>query len=82
MRTIRHLFTTEKRIQPYKLYADEYYKSYWFNKEISDGIDLVAAIERISNNHAAFKLIHAGFLYYFYKLSKNTLRCLPQGWIA
>jgi dUTPase len=57
----------------HRLDPDECYKSYWLNEGISDGIDLVAASERISKKHAAINLIDAGFHYYLKEKIKQHI---------
>ena len=43
---------------------DDYYKNYYFNKKLSDGIELVALIEHISKKQAAELLMKAGLSSY------------------
>jgi hypothetical protein len=45
-------------------HKDEYYKNYYFPKNLCSGIELVAAIERTSNKRAAELLIKAGISSY------------------
>lgn len=45
-------------------YKDEYYKNYYFNKKLCDGIELVGVIERTSKKRAAELLMKAGLSSY------------------
>ena len=45
-------------------HKDEYYKDYYFNKKLCDGIELVAKIERTSKKQAAELLMKAGLSSY------------------
>jgi hypothetical protein len=45
-------------------HRDEYYKNYYFNQKLCEGIEIVAAIERISKKQAADLLMRAGFSSY------------------
>jgi hypothetical protein len=45
-------------------HKDEYYKDYYFNKKLSDGIKLVADIEQCSKKRAAELLMKAGLSSY------------------
>ncbi len=45
-------------------HKDEYYKNYYFNKKLCDGIEIVAAEERTSKKLAAELLMKAGISSY------------------
>ena len=55
-RSLVGLFVTKKTVNALKLYPNEYNKHYYFNKPLSDGIELVAAIERTTKKQAAQKV--------------------------
>jgi hypothetical protein len=54
------LFVTKKPNATFLNHKDEYYRAYWFNKKIADGITIVAATERTSLKQAAELLMKAG----------------------
>ena len=58
------LFGTNKSNVTFLNHKDEYYKAYWFNKKLCDGIEIVAAIERTSKKQAADILMRAGLSSY------------------
>ena len=58
------LFGANKRDSAHKLYPNRYYKSYYFEKPLCDGIELVAKIERKSKKDAAEMLMKAGLSSY------------------
>lgn len=45
-------------------HKDEYYKNYYFPKNLCDGVELIAAIERTSKKQAAELLMKAGISSY------------------
>ena len=62
--TIKRLFSTSKPNVTRLNRKDDYYRDYYFNKQLSDGIDLVAAIELTSKKRAAELIMTAGFSSY------------------
>ncbi len=63
-RSIMHLFSANKRNITFINHKDLYYKHYWLSKNLCDGIELVAAIERLSKKDAAEMLVKAGLSSY------------------
>jgi hypothetical protein len=63
-RTLIGLFVTKKPNATFLNHKDEYYKHYWFNKKLCDGITIVAAIERTNKKQAAELLMKAGLSSY------------------
>ena len=63
-RSIVGLFVTKKGNVTFLNHKDEYFKNYYFNKKLSDGIELVALIEHISKKQAAELLMKAGLSSY------------------
>jgi hypothetical protein len=57
----------------HKLYPDDYYIRYWFDKKTSEGIDLIAAIEQIPRRQVVPNLIEAGFRHYILEKTKQHL---------
>jgi hypothetical protein len=57
----------------HKLYPEEYYKGYWFDKKTSEGIELIAAIEQIPKRQAALNLVQEGFKYYMLQKFKQHI---------
>ena len=55
------LFGTKKSVNPRIRYPDAYYKQIFFDKQMFDGIALVAKIERTTKKKAARLLIERGF---------------------
>ncbi len=58
------LFVTKKPNMTFLNHKDEYYKAYWFNKKLCDGIEIVTAIKRTSKKQAAELLMKAGLSSY------------------
>jgi hypothetical protein len=58
------LFGANKTNVTFLNHKDEYYKAYWFNKKLCDGVELIAAIERITKKQAAELLMKAGLSSY------------------
>ena len=58
------LLTANKPIMTRLNHKDEYYKNYYFNQKLSNGIELVAKIERTSKKQAAELLMRAGLSSY------------------
>ena len=58
------LFGANKPNVTFLNHKDEYYKAYWLNKKLCDGIELVAKIERTSKKRAAELLMKAGLSSY------------------
>ncbi|MBN1368428.1 MAG: hypothetical protein JW967_10940 [Dehalococcoidales bacterium] len=73
-RSITRLFVTEKGVNPHKRYPDEYFKSYYFNKKLSDGIGLVARIEHTSKKQVAEHLMELGFRSYIGAMVKQHIQ--------
>ena len=63
-RSIVGLFVTKKTNITFLNHKELYYKHYWFPKNLCDGVDLVAAIERTSKKMAAQMLMERGFSSY------------------
>ena len=63
-RSLMRLFGTNKPNITRLNRKDDYYKNYYFNKKLSDGIELVALIEHISKKQAAELLMKAGLSSY------------------
>ena len=58
------LFTTKKANITMQNHRDEYYRNYFFNKSLSEGIAIVANIERCSKKDAAQLLMERGLSSY------------------
>jgi hypothetical protein len=58
------LFGASKTNVTFLNHRDEYYKAYWFNKKLCDGVELIAAIEHTSKKQAAELLMKAGLSSY------------------
>jgi len=58
------LFITKKGVNPHKWSPDAYHKHFYFNKQLCDGIELVAIIEQSSKKDAAELLMKAGLSSY------------------
>jgi hypothetical protein len=58
------LFATKKGNVTFLNHKDEYFKDYWFNKKLCDGVEIIAAVERISKKDAAELLMKAGISSY------------------
>ncbi len=58
--SIMGLFVTKKPNVTRLNHKDEYYKNYYFPKNLCDGVELIAAIERITKKQAAELLMKAG----------------------
>jgi predicted house-cleaning noncanonical NTP pyrophosphatase (MazG superfamily) len=63
-RSIMALFTPDKGVNPHTRYPDEYYGRVAFNKQMFDGIELIAKIERTTKKKAARLLLEEGFKNY------------------
>jgi len=63
-RSLMALFVTKKRTTTFITRKDEYYKNFWLNKKLCDGIKLVADIESRSKKAAAELLMKAGLSSY------------------
>ncbi len=62
--SIMGLFVTKKPNITRKNHPNLYYKNYYFPQNLCEGIELVAAFERISKKAAAQMIIEAGFSSY------------------
>jgi hypothetical protein len=62
--SIMALFGTNKTVNAHELYPDEYYKHYYFNEKMCNGIKFVADYERYSKKRAAEIIMQAGFSSY------------------
>jgi hypothetical protein len=58
------LFTANKPNMTRLNHKDEYYKNYYFNRKLCNGIRIVADIERTSKKQAAELLMRAGLSSY------------------
>jgi hypothetical protein len=63
-RTVMVLFITKKPNITFLNHKDEYYRDYYFNEKLSNGIELVAQIERVTKKQAAELLMKAGLSSY------------------
>ena len=63
-RSIMHLFSAKKSNITFINHKDLYFKHYWLSKNLCDGIEIVAAIERTSKKDAAEMLVKAGLSSY------------------
>jgi hypothetical protein len=63
-RSIMGLFVTKKPNVTSLNHKDEYYRNYYFPKNLCTGIDLVAKIERTNKKQAAELLMKAGLSSY------------------
>jgi len=59
--SLRRLFGVNKPNITRLHRKDDYYRDYYFNKQLSEGIEFIAKIERISKKQAAELLMKAGF---------------------
>ncbi len=64
IRSVMGLFVTKKPNVTFLNHKDEYFKNYFFNKKLCDGIELVAKIEGSSKKDAAELLMKAGLSSY------------------
>ena len=62
--SIKRLFGANKSNITRLNRKDDYFRDYYFNKQLSDGIELVAAIEHTSKKLAAESLMRAGLSSY------------------
>jgi hypothetical protein len=62
--SIMGLFVTKKRNTTFLNHKDEYHNHYWFNEKLCDGVEIIAAVERISKKDAAELLMKAGISSY------------------
>jgi hypothetical protein len=69
-RSARALLGLNKRNVTFLYHRDQYHKAYWLRNQLSDGVELVANIERISRKNAAEMLIEAGLGAYMAKQIK------------
>jgi hypothetical protein len=60
-RSIMSLFGTKKGVNPHTLYPDRYYRRVFLDKQMFDGIQLVARMEKLSDRKAARLLLEKGF---------------------
>ena len=63
-RSLMGLFVTKKGNVTFLNHKDEYFKNYYFNKKLCDGIKIVADIEDCSKKSAAELLMKAGLSSY------------------
>ena len=63
-RLLVSLFIGKKPNMTFLNRKDEYYKAYWVNKNMSNGIELVAKIEQLSKKDTAQYLLERGFSSY------------------
>ncbi|MBN1366527.1 MAG: hypothetical protein JW967_01190 [Dehalococcoidales bacterium] len=56
------------------MYPNEYCKHYYFNNRLSDGIELVAKIERTSKKAAAEHIMELGFSSYMGGMIKRQIK--------
>jgi topoisomerase IA-like protein len=71
--SIKGLFGTKKANVTMLNRKDEYYRNYFFNKHLSEGIKLVADIERLTKKDAAELLMERGLSSYMgSKITEHT----------
>ncbi len=70
---LKRIIVPSKGKDMHKLYPDEYYIRYWFDKKTSEGIELIAAIEQIPKRQAALNLVQEGFKYYIWQKTKQHI---------
>ena len=63
-RSLLGIFGVSKPNITFLNHKDLYYKAYWLTKNLSDGIELVAAMERTSKVRAANLLVAKGLSHY------------------
>ena len=73
-RSLKAIFGTKKRPSTHQRLPDAYYKNVWFSKNMYEGIELVARIEKISNKKAAHLLIEDGFRKYIGQKMREAVR--------
>jgi hypothetical protein len=61
------LLVPKKQVSAHTRYPDAYYKSIYFDKQMFDGIELVAKVERLTKKKAARLLMEEGFRNYISK---------------
>jgi intein-encoded DNA endonuclease-like protein len=66
-------FAPTKIVNAHELYPNEYYKHFYFNKPLCDGIELVAEIEKINKKKASQNLIKRGFSSWMGEKVKNHI---------
>jgi hypothetical protein len=71
--SIMALFVPKKGNVTFLNRKDEYCKNYWVNKSLSDGIELVALIERSTKKAAAEYLVKAGLSSYMGQKLKDYM---------
>ena len=62
--SLRRLFGVNKPNITRLKRKEDYYRDYYFNKRLSEGIEFIAKMERTSNKQAAELLMKAGFSSY------------------
>lgn len=63
-RSIMHLFGSKNHNITRENHRDDYFRNYYFNKELCDGIELIASIERMTKKDTAQMLIERGLSSY------------------
>jgi len=58
------LLVPKKQVSAHTRYPDAYYKSIYFDKQMFDGIELVAKVERVTKKKAARLLMEEGIRSY------------------
>ncbi len=72
-RKIKRLFVPAKGVQPHKLYPEEYFRRFWFNRPDSNGIKVIARIKEVSQKEAAHIIFVEGFKKIMGQLVKEEL---------
>ena len=72
-RSIMALFVPKKRNVTIEGHPELYYKHYWINKRLSDGIEFIAEVEGTTRKNAIEQLIEAGLKDYMGKNIRNFL---------
>jgi hypothetical protein len=63
-RSLLGLFVTKKPNITFLMHKDAYYKAYWLDQKLSEGVELVAKIENLTKKDAASMLIQRGLSSY------------------
>ena len=72
-RSLMGLFVTKKGVNPHILYPESYYRRVYFDKQMFDGIELVAKIERMTKKKAIRSIFERGFSSYMGEKLKTEL---------
>ncbi|GEM_PF-3655761 len=70
-RSIWNIFRPEMHNKTRKMHPEEYYCNYYFNKNVSDSVEVVSKIENSTKKAAATMLMELG-------LSQNAVNAAPN----